>query len=153
MLLNIQCVFTLMLLNMQCVFLRSSKKRWNAHDGRSDRILDQSLLPTWQTCRLAGGRVRVYMWLSEEGVDCWTAGGCRAWINISMSFNGAVSITTSIFCRMIRGWSCLVDRRVVIYFSVPCWRTGQNCVKSESGYSKSLGAYVWGSLCLGEPMS
>lgn len=53
--------------------------------------------------------------------------------NISMSFNSAVSITTSIFCRMMRGWSCLMDRNVVKYFSVPCWRTGQNCVKSESG--------------------
>ena len=87
-----------------------------------------------------------------RGIDCWTAGGCRAWINVSMSFNGSVSITTSIFCRMMRGWSFLMDRRVVTYFSVLCWRTGQNCVKSESGYSMSRGP-MFGEPMFGEPMS
>jgi hypothetical protein len=93
--------------------------------------------------------VRVYMGgRSTVGLQ-GAAGGCRAWINVSMSFYGAVSITTSIFCRMMIRWLCLVNRRVVTYCSVPCWRTGQNCVKSESRYSMSGGAYVRGYLFLG----
>lgn len=124
---------------MSYFFDRLTKR--TAQDRRSD-VLDQSLLPTWHFGLHEA--VCEFIW---EGIDCWTAGGCRAWINVSMSFNGSVSITTSIFGRMMRGWSCLMDRTFVTYFSVPCWRTGKNCVISESGYSVSGVAYVWGSLC------
>lgn len=86
------------------------------------------------------------MWLFGEGGRLLD---CRAWIDVSVSFNGALSITASIFCRMMTGWSSLMERGVVTHFSVLCWRTGKNCVKSESGYFMSRGAYVRGCLCLG----
>jgi hypothetical protein len=132
----------------------------------SDRLKKWNIMtvgypwPIWTTdvtFRLAEGRVRVYVWLAAEGIDCWTP-----WVDTATSFNGAVSITVP-FCGMMRWWSCLMDQRIrdkMIVNMCQCkllenWRIAWNVGLDIlcPGLPMCGGNYVRGCLCLVETMS